>query len=210
MYFGHNEEDEEVKSNPLVKLLTKKNIFIGLGILLALIIIIIVIVVISNSVKNNKNYTFELIGPSELNISLNDKYIEIGYLARDINNNDLSNLVSVEGNVDTTNVGSYNIKYTLSIGNKEVSINRVVNVVKTNDLLTLILKGNKNVSIKSSELYQEEGYSAVDSEEGDLNGSVKIFNNIDYSTPGTYTIVYYVTNSKGITKVAYRNVNITD
>ena len=57
MYFGHNEEDEEVKSNPLVKLLTKKNIFIGLGILLALIIIIIVIVVISNSVKNNKNYS---------------------------------------------------------------------------------------------------------------------------------------------------------
>lgn len=210
MYFGHNEEDEEVKSNPLVKLLTKKNIFIGLGILLALIIIIIVIVVISNSVKNNKNYTFELVGPSEINISLNDKYIEIGYLARDINNNDLSNLVSVEGNVDTTNVGSYNIRYTLSIGNKEVSINRVVNVVKTNDLLTLILKGNKNVSIKSSELYQEEGYSAVDSEEGDLNNSVKIFNNIDYSTPGTYTIVYYVTNSKGITKIAYRNVNITD
>ena len=37
MYFGHNEEDEEVKSNPLVKLLTKKNIFIGLGILSAAI-----------------------------------------------------------------------------------------------------------------------------------------------------------------------------
>ncbi len=210
MYFGHNEEDDAVKSNPLVKLLTKKNIFIGLGMLLALIIIIIVIVVISNSVKNNKNYTFELVGPSEINISLNDKYIEIGYLARDIKNNNLSNLVSVEGNVDTTKEGSYNIKYTLSIGNKEVSINRIVNVVKTNDLLTLILKGNKNVSIKSSELYQEEGYSAVDSEEGDLNGSVKISNNIDYSTPGTYTIIYYVTNSKGITKVAYRNVNITD
>ena len=50
----------------------------------------------------------------------------------------------------------------------------------------------------------------IDSEEGDLNGSVKISNNIDYSTPGTYTIIYYVTNSKGITKVAYRNVNITD
>ena len=94
--------------------------------------------------------------------------------------------------------------------NKDITIERRVNVVKTKELLTLILKGNKTVNLKSTDVYEEEGYSAVDSVEGDLNNSVSIANYVDYSTPGTYVIVYYVTNSKNITKVAYRTINITN
>lgn len=209
MYFGHNEADEEAKKpNFLVSLLTKKNLLIGGAILIGIIVIILIIVLINNSNKNNR-YIFELVGPSEMNISLNDSYVDIGYIARDKNNN-IANLVSVDGNVDTTKIGSYKIVYTLSINNKDVTIERRVNVTKSDGLLTLILKGNKNVNVKSTSIYQEEGYSAVDSIEGDLNDLVKIVNYIDYSTPGTYSIVYYVTNSKNITKVAYRTVNITN
>ena len=209
MYFGHNEEDEEVKkTNPFVNLLTKKNLLIGGGILLGIIILILIIVLISNSSKNKK-YTFEIVGPTEINISLNDSYVDIGYIARDKDDNNIANLVSVDGNVDTTKVGSYKVVYTLTINNKDVTLERKVNVVKTNDLLTLILKGNKNVNLKGTDIYEEEGYSAVDSVEGDLNDAVQIVNYIDYSTPGTYTRVYYVTNSKGITKVTYRTINIT-
>lgn len=210
MYFGHNEEDEEVKkTNPFVNLLTKKNLLIGGGILLGIIILILIIVLISNSSKNKK-YTFEIVGPTEINVSLNDSYVDIGYIARDKDDNNIANLVSVDGNVDTTKVGSYKVVYTLTINNKDVTLERKVNVVKTSDLLTLILKGSKNVNLKSTDIYDEEGYSAVDSVEGDLNDSVQIVNYIDYSTPGTYTKVYYVTNSKGITKVAYRTINITN
>lgn len=210
MYFGHNEDDEVAKKpNPLVKIFSKKNLLIGGGILLGVIIIILAIVLINNS-KNNNNYTFQLVGPAEMNVNLNDTYIDIGYIARDKNGNNIANLVSVDGDVDTTKIGSYKVVYTLTRNNKDITIERRVNVVKTNDLLTLILKGNKTVNIKSTDVYEEEGYSAVDSVEGDLNNSVKIANYINYSTPGTYTIVYYVTNSKGITKVAYRTINITN
>lgn len=210
MYFGHNEEDEEVKkTNPFVNLLTKKNLLIGGGILLGIIILILIIVLISNSSKNKK-YTFEIVGPTEINISLNDSYVDIGYIARDKDDNNIANLVSVDGNVDTTKVGSYKVAYTLTINNKDVTLERKVNVVKTDGLLTLILKGSKNVNVKSTGIYEEEGYSAVDSVEGDLNDAVQIVNYIDYSTPGTYTRVYYVTNSKGITKVTYRTINITN
>lgn len=210
MYFGHNEDDEVAKKpNPLVKIFSKKNLLIGGGILLGVIIIILAIVLINNS-KNNNNYTFQLVGPAEMNVNLNDTYIDIGYIARDKNGNNIANLVSVDGGVDTTKIGSYKVVYTLTRNNKDITIERRVNVVKTNDLLTLILKGNKTVNIKSTDVYEEEGYSAVDSVEGDLNNSVKIANYINYSTPGTYTIVYYVTNSKGITKVAYRTINITN
>lgn len=210
MYFGHNEDDEVAKKpNPLVKLFTKKNLLIGGGILLGVIILILIIVLIVNNSKNNK-YIFELVGPTEMNINLNDSYVDIGYIARDKNNNNIANLVSVDGGVDTTKIGSYKVTYTLTRNNKDITIERRVNVVKTNELLTLILKGNKTVNIKSTEIYQEEGYSAVDSVEGDLNNSVQIANYVDYSTPGTYVIVYYVTNSKNITKVAYRTINITN
>ena len=210
MYFGHNEDDEVAKKpNPLVKIFSKKNLFIGGGILLGVIIIILVIVLINNS-KNNNKYTFQLVGPEEMNVNLNDSYIDIGYIARDSKGNNLANLVSVDGGVDTTKIGSYKVTYTLTRNNKDITIERRVNVVKTNELLTLILKGNKTVNLKSTDVYEEEGYSAVDSVEGDLNNSVKIANYVDYSTPGTYVIVYYVTNSKNITKVAYRTINITN
>ena len=210
MYLGHNEDDEEAKKpNPLVKLFTKKNLFISGGVLLGIIILIIVIVLINNIVNNNK-YIFDLVGPAEMNISLNDTYIDIGYMARDKDGNNIANLVSVDGGVDTTKIGSYKVTYTLTRNNKDITIERRVNVVKTNELLTLILKGNKTVNLKSTDVYEEEGYSAVDSVEGDLNNSVSIANYVDYSTPGTYVIVYYVTNSKNITKVAYRTINITN
>ena len=210
MYFGHNEDDEDTKkTNPLVNLLTKKNLFIIGGIILGIIIIILVIVLINNSKKNNK-YTFKLEGPSEINVSLNDSYVDIGYIARDEDNNNIANLVNVSGNVDTTKVGTYKVVYVLTINGKNVTLDRKVNVVKTDQLLTLMLNGSKNVTVRSNDIYEEEGYSAADSVEGDLNDIVQIANYIDYSIPGTYTIVYYVTNSKNITKAVYRTINITN
>ena len=213
MYFGHNEDDEDAKkTNPLVNLLTKKNLFIIGGIILGIIIIILIITLVNNN-KNNKNndvYTFELVGPSEINVSLNDSYVDIGYIARDEDNNNIANLVNVSGNVDTTKVGTYKVVFVLTINDKNVTLERKVNVVKTDQLLTLMLNGSKNVTVRSNDVYEEEGYSAVDSAEGDLNDIVQIANYIDYSTPGTYTIVYYVTNSKNITKAVYRTVNITN
>lgn len=210
MYFGHNEDDEDTKkTNPLVNLLTKKNLFIIGGIILGIIIIILVIVLINNSKKNNK-YIFKLEGPSEINVSLNDSYVDIGYIARDEDNNNIANLVNVSGNVDTTKVGTYKVVYVLTINGKNVTLERKVNVVKTDQLLTLMLNGSKNVTVRSNDIYEEEGYSAADSVEGDLNDIVQIANYIDYSTPGTYTIVYYVTNSKNITKAVYRTINITN
>lgn len=210
MYFGHNEDDEDTKkTNPLVNLLTKKNLFIIGGIILGIIIIILVITLVKSN-KNNNVYTFELVGPSEINVSLNDSYVDIGYIARDEDNNNIANLVNVSGNVDTTKVGTYKVVFVLTINDKNVTLERKVNVVKTDQLLTLMLNGSKNVTIRSNDVYEEEGYSAADSVEGDLNDIVQIANYIDYSTPGTYTIVYYVTNSKNITKAVYRTVNITN
>ena len=210
MYFGHNEDDEDAKkTNPLVNLLTKKNLFIIGGIILGIIIIILIILLINNN-KNNNKYTFELVGPSEVNISLNDSYVDIGYIARDKDDNNIANLVSVDGNVDTTKVGTYKVVFVLTLNKKEVTLERKVNVVKTDRLLTLMLNGSKNVTVRSNNVYEEEGYSAVDSVEGDLNYLVQTVKYVDYSTPGTYTIVYYVTNGIGITKVAYRTINITE
>ncbi len=210
MYFGHNEDDEDTKkTNPLVNLLTKKNLFIIGGIILGIIIIILVITLVKSN-KNNNVYTFELVGPSEINVSLNDSYVDIGYIARDEDNNNIANLVNVSGNVDTTKVGTYKVVFVLTINDKNVTLERKVNVIKTDQLLTLMLNGSKNVTVRSNDVYEEEGYSAADSVEGDLNDIVQIANYIDYSTPGTYTIVYYVTNSKNITKAVYRTVNITN
>lgn len=57
------------------------------------------------------------------------------------------------------------------------------------------------------EEYKEEGYKAYDNKK-DITDKVIIENNIDKDTPGSYEIIYSVTNSKGNTIKVKRFVNI--
>lgn len=62
----------------------------------------------------------------------------------------------------------------------------------------LTLNGPKIVTIEMGEVYEEQGYTAIDPLDGDITEEVVTENNIDYSTPGTYQITYQITNSSGI------------
>lgn len=74
---------------------------------------------------------------------------------------------------------------------------------------TLTLKGNKIVQIKIGETFKDPGFEAYDVIDGDITSQVKVENMIDYGTPGTYEIIYTVTNSNNKKMQAKRFVNIT-
>lgn len=82
------------------------------------------------------------------------------------------------------------------------------NKKEVNDYPTIQLSGNNIVSIKMDETYEELGFKAMDSKDGDITDKVKVQNNIDYNTPGTYEIIYEVTNSKNKKFQIKRFVNI--
>lgn len=83
---------------------------------------------------------------------------------------------------------------------------------EANDYPSLELIGNNIINIKMNETYIEPGYKASDSIDGDITGKVKITNNIDYNTPGTYEIIYEVVNSsnKKVSIKRFVNVEISD
>ena len=79
---------------------------------------------------------------------------------------------------------------------------------KVNNYPVLELKGSRMIQLQLGEEYQEKGYVAHDDHDGSLTKKVKVKNNIDNQTPGTYEITYKVTNSLGNTIEAKRFVNI--
>ena len=78
----------------------------------------------------------------------------------------------------------------------------------TESILTITLKGNMEVSVIKGETYQDPGYTAYDSKEGDLTSRVSVEGSVNSNVIGTYTIKYYVTNSTGKKAEATRTVNV--
>lgn len=77
-----------------------------------------------------------------------------------------------------------------------------------NNYPTLELKGKRIVYLTLGDKYKEPGFVAHDDKDGSLTKKVKVENNIDLSTPGTYEVIYKVKNSKGNEMQSKRFVNI--
>lgn len=69
------------------------------------------------------------------------------------------------------------------------------------------LKGNSIINLDVGEEYTEYGYTAYDNNK-DITDKVIIEDNVDYSTPGSYEIIYSITNNKGNTIKVKRFVNV--
>lgn len=200
------------------KLINKNNNILLKNILIPIIIIILIIlfawIIGSNS---GNSYSLTLNGESRVTIYKGSIYNDPGVLAYDNNNNDLSSNVEVSGSVNTKRAGKYIITYKLD----DLTITREVNVVerqngsmsnnssnseKKHGETKLTLKGRDTVYLDLYTSYDEEGFTAIDSVDGNLHSKVKITHNIDNKTPGTYYIVYSVKNSAGITTTIKRTV----
>ncbi|MCI8778304.1 MAG: polysaccharide deacetylase family protein [Bacilli bacterium] len=77
-----------------------------------------------------------------------------------------------------------------------------------NDYPIINLDGKNIMDIDLPQDFVEPGYSAYDETDGDITNKVTVKNGIDYSTPGTYEILYNVTNSKGNSVEAKRFITI--
>ena len=174
---------------------------------LIIVLIVLIIVAIGFYVYQNNQYTITLLGESEVNLFLNDIYNEAGYTAYDRNGNDVSRNVKVSGNVNTTTIGTYKIKY--QIGG--VKTYRIVNVKYNEQLdITLSLLGNEEDYILKDSEYVPLGCNAIDLVDGDISSRIMVDNNVNPSVVGEYEVLYTVTNSRGVTKSISRKVIVYD
>ena len=203
MYFNEKENtniDKELntKKGPKIKI-DKKVIIIGC-IVLAVAIIALIIILISINVNR---YTLYLNGSTEVTIYQGSNYNDPGFNAFDNHKNDLTSEVVVQSNLDPNTIGTYTITYSL---NNEVRT-RTITVVEKPAVTTFIyLKGDKTIYLNVGATYTEPGYTVADAIDGDLTQEVTINGNVDTSKRGTYSIIYSVVNSSGVTTTNTRTI----
>jgi len=157
-------------------------------------LLFVIIISITLDIIDDK-VVFSLNGEESYTISVNTNYEDIGYSAF-LFNNDISNRVKINNNLDTSRVGVYYIDYYLDYLKSEYNLRRTINVVDTEEPV-IKLNGESEISLYVGDTYQELGAIAIDNYDGDMTSDIIISGNVNTSNVGTYEIVYSVKDSSG-------------
>ncbi|WP_420812227.1 immunoglobulin-like domain-containing protein [Photobacterium salinisoli] len=131
-----------------------------------------------------------------------------GVSATDAEDGSLTQVVVVQGTVNTAITGAYSLTYTVtdSDGN-QTSAARLVTVYNS----APVLSGVSDVIVLQGEAFDPlAGVSASDEEDGDLTASVTVSGQVDVNTIGSYVLTYSVSDADGLNAEAERTVTVTD
>lgn len=141
-------------------------------------------------------------GDNPVIVKVGEKYTEPGYKVKYFYKKS-DNKLNIDSKVDTNVVGEYEVKYSVKYLWKTIGKTRVVKVIDDIDP-TIELEG-KDITIYNGAKYVEPGYKATDNYDGDITDKVEVINNID-DNPGTYDVIYKVSDSSGNMVNATRSV----
>lgn len=204
MYFNDNKKNTNINSDFEKKKSNKKIIIIPIIIILIIFLIFLYFWI---KKENTIIYYLTLEGNSDVILNKNDLFIDSGYRAYDNKGNDYSDSVTVDGFVDTGVVGEYTITYTFN----DIVKKRVITVIEgdsSNDVVYLLLNGDKVSFIKVGEEFNDPGYVVINS--NNLKNDVIVKNEVNNKVPGTYKITYSLTLSNGKILTTERTVIVTD
>ncbi|MEK4835107.1 immunoglobulin-like domain-containing protein [Bacillus sp. FSL H8-0545] len=154
-----------------------------------------------------------LTAPTQATINVGDKFNPLsGVKAIDKEDGDITDKVIVDGSVDASKPGTYELTYTVSDSKgHKVTAKQTVTVKQTVEpkdevpVLTAPTQATINVGDKFNPL---SGVKAIDNEDGDITDKVMVDGSVDASKPGTYELTYKVTDSKGHTVTAKQTVTV--
>lgn len=152
--------------------------------------------------------TITLAGDQNMKVNLGGTYEEPGYTATDDCQGDITASVIIEGSVDASKEGSYELRYYVEddYGNSY----EIIRVVTVSDIEgpSILLNGDTIMYVKVGESYSEPGYSASDNLDGDVTGKVVVTSHVDTSKKGVYSVVYKVTDTSGNTTETTRKIYV--
>lgn len=159
------------------------------------------VLTISIFMYQKNNFSIELKGEKNVEIGLNGVYEEQGAKAV-INGKDVTDDITIEGEVDPSKPGEYTLTY------RAGSLEAVRNVTVSEQMNPkLEIKGEEDISVKLGEPFKEPGYTAADEKGNDITGDVQVSYD-ELNKAGTRKISYTVKDEKGRTTRVYRNVNV--
>ena len=133
-------------------------------------------------------------------ITYKDNYKESGYKATMLFKN-ISNLVSVDGSVDSDKVGTYDITYNLNY--KFLTITKKRTVIVIDDVKPEIITEDVSIKACPNEEKPEINYTAVDEYDGDLTD--KVF--IDYYQDKLVLNVYDLSKNLGQKEIEINRID---
>ena len=142
-------------------------------------------------------------GIDNITLKVGDKFDPLNkVVARDEEDGDITDKITVLGKVDTTKAGNYTITYQVTDRNKNtVKYNRTVIVENNNDddennnNKPPIIKGIDNITLKVGDKFDPlNKVVARDEEDGDITDKITVLGKVDTTKAENYTITYQVTD----------------
>jgi hypothetical protein len=138
-----------------------------------------------------------LIGDPSILVPIGGTFIDLGATAIDHYDGDISNQITVTGNVYTQLLGRYTLTYlaTDSSGNEGKAVRTVT--VYDHEQPVILLAGDVDILHEVGNSFHEPGFTAWDNQDGDLTNAVTITGSVNHNQLGTYTLEYDVVDSAG-------------
>ena len=183
---------------------TKAGVY-ALGIV-ALVAVVLCGWSIKTEQENEYTLRVELQGEQEYVLEYGTEFIEPGAVAQFWGTHRHVEVaavpVTVEGAIDSFSVGTQVLKYTANYGSHVGTAYRYIHIVDTQaPVITLVSDPEKFTF--PNETYAEEGFTAIDSCDGDLTGQV-------LRTETRETVTYTVTDSSGNSTTVRRRIVYND
>ena len=121
---------------------------------------------------------------------------------------DVTDKVKVAHNIYNTEIGTYQLKFTYVVNNKEYKVTKEI-TIKDNTSPVLTLEAGDSITVTLNSEYKEPGYKAIDSYDGDISSKVKVSGKVDTTKEGVYTIKYTVEDSSKNKAIEKRKVTVT-
>lgn len=129
----------------------------------------------------------------EINVFDNMKQVKYKATFRD---KDITKLVKIENNVDTSKVGEYKIIYTVDYKNKKLKKEKTVKVVDK-VIPEIKLNGESEIEIFEGDNYEDKLATASDNYDLDITNKITTEGSVDINQIGEYIITYNVEDSSG-------------
>ncbi len=149
-----------------------------------------------------------LVGDNTVAVEAYEDYKELGCIAIDNYNGDISQEATVSYSGDRMHEVLASYKVTDSSGNKA----QVSRKIEIRDIQPpkLSLKGYKSEVVIKGSKYIEKGCSAYDNSDGDISANIEIIGTVDTSTTGIYVLEYVVVDVAGNSSSLTRRIRVVE
>ena len=135
-------------------------------------------------------------------------FADPGYTATDDVDGDISVNVSRRGSVNENVEGIYTLIYDVSDSSNNITMIERTVTVKNSESPSIYLTGDRTQYLEVGATYEEAGFSAYDTLDGDLTSQVAVSGSVDTSKMGLYTLTYSVTDSTGLSFSVIRYIYV--